>query len=107
MPQPALTRDPIVVRPSTPAADCSPQQRAELRYMAAIDALVEDAREHRHVGVLVDVLTWHLARIGFANGMFAAGDILRCLGGHFSHIAEQHAAQREAEAAKEAGHAPN
>jgi len=107
MPQPALTRDPIVVPGSTPAADCSPQQRAELRYMAAIDALVEDAREQRHVGVLVDVLTWHLARVGFANGMFAAGDILRRLGAHFAYIAEQDAAQREADAAKEAGHAPN
>ena len=71
----SFTPEPAVVPPSAPAADCSPAQQAELRYLAAVEALLEDAREHRYTVVLVDVLTWYLARIGSACGMASVGDI--------------------------------
>jgi hypothetical protein len=92
--------------PAAPA-DCTPAQRSERRYLAALQPLVDDALEHRHVEVFVEVLTWHLARIGYAYGAPAVGDIVRRLGVHIGDIAAREAAHREAEEAKKAGHAPH
>jgi hypothetical protein len=88
-------------------ADCSPEQQAELRYLAALETLVADALDHQHTEVLVDVLTWYLARIGFGFGVQALGDIVRRLGAHVGEIAERQAAAREAKAAKKSGRAPH
>ena len=43
--------------------DCPPDELAERRYVAAIDQLLDDALEHRHVEQLTEALTWQLARI--------------------------------------------
>jgi hypothetical protein len=53
------------------------------------------------------VLTWHLARIGYAYGAPAVGDIVRRLGVHIGDIAAREAAHREAQEAKKAGRAPH
>jgi hypothetical protein len=102
---PAAPNDANVSAPA--AADCSPAQQAELRYMAALDPLVDDALEQRHVEVLVDVLTWHLARIGYGFGAQAVGDIVRRVGVHIGAIHAREEAAREAKEAKKAGHAPH
>lgn len=83
--------------------DISPEQLAERRYVDAIQELLDDALEHRHVEPLAEALTWHLARIAFGFGMPAVGDILRRLGRHVGEFAQRDAAQREAEEAKKAG----
>ena len=92
--------------PDAPA-DCTPAQQAELRYMAAVQPLMDDALEHRHVEVLVDVLTWHLARIGYGFGAQAVGDIIRRIGAHIGDISARETAAQEAKEAKKAGHAPH
>jgi hypothetical protein len=92
--------------PAAPA-DCTPAQQAERRYLAALQPLVDDALEHRHIEVLVEVLTWHLARIGYGYGASAVGDIVRRLGVHIGDIAAREAAHREAQEAKKAGRAPH
>ncbi len=84
-------------------ADCSPAQLVESRYTAALETLLDDALEHRHVEILVDALTFNLARLGYGFGMTAVGDIVRRLGGHINDIAQREAAQREATEAKKAG----
>jgi hypothetical protein len=89
--------------PPAALADCSPVQHVESRYMAALQTLVDDALEHRHVEILVDVLTWNLARIGYGYGVQSVGDIVRRLGGHIGDIAQREAAVREAAEAKKAG----
>lgn len=89
------------------AADCTPAQQAELRYMAAVQPLIDDALDHRHVEVLVDVLTWHLARIGYGFGAPAVGDIIRRIGVHIGDISARETAAQEAKEAKNAGHAPH
>ena len=92
--------------PDAPA-DCTPAQQAELRYQTVVDPLVDHALEHRQVEVLVDVLTWHLARIGYGFGTHAVADIVRRFGAHLGEISAREAAAREAKEAKKAGHAPH
>jgi len=93
--------------PADAPADCTPAQQAELRYQAVVDPLVDHALEHRQVEVLVDVLTWHLARIGYGFGTSAVADIVRRFGAHLGEISAREAAAREAKEAKKAGHAPH
>ncbi len=93
---------------ATPLADCSPAQQIELRYLNAANALLDDAVEHESPHILVDVLTWTLARMVVGYGAPAvAGDILRRLGEHIGTLAERQRAQQEAEQAKEEGRAPH
>ena len=88
----------IVIAPpaetSTPAvrlADCSPTQQIESRYVNAAKALLEDAAENDAPRILVDVLTWTLARVvaaygtpecryEFASDRRIAGELLMKLG---------------------------
>jgi len=93
--------------PTTRLADCSPAKEIELRYLNAANALLDDAVEHDSPRILVDVLTWTLARMVVGYGAPAvAGDVLRCLGEHISTLAERRCAQQEAQHAKEEGRAP-
>ena len=93
--------------PADAPADCTPAQQAEVRYEAAVDPLVDHALEHRQVEVLVDVLTWHLARIGYGFGTSAVADIVRRFGAHLGDISAREAAAREAKEAKKSGRAPH
>lgn len=104
---PAVAPESDVVPPAAPLADCSREQQTEERYLAALEVLIDDALEHDHTAILVDALTWDLARIGFAHGTPALGDIIRRLGGYVCDLEERHAAKEEAEAARKAGHAPH
>jgi hypothetical protein len=89
--------------PAAVLADCTRAEQVESRYMAALQTLVDDALEQRHVEILVEVLTWNLARIGYGYGVQSVGDIVRRLGGHLGDIAQREAAVREAAEAKKAG----
>ena len=96
--------EPVASNSPAPAlADCSPAEQVELRYLAALKTLVDDALEHRQVEILVDVLTWNLARIGYGYGVQSVGDIVRRLGGHIGDIAQREAAVCEAAEEKKAG----
>ena len=109
MPEAALTlvqQKRAIAPPMSMPADATPDQSVEQRYMAAVEALLDDALEHHNVETLVEVLTWHLARIGFGFGTKAVADIMRRLGVHLSAIAEQQNAQQEAEDARKAGRKP-
>jgi hypothetical protein len=99
----------LSAEPNAPAAlaDCTPEQQVETRYMAALKALVDDALEQRHVEILVDALTWNLARIGYGFGVPAVADIVRRFGAHVGDIAQRETAAREAAEAKKSGHAPH
>ncbi len=100
--QPAATSS-----PATRVADCSPTQQIELRYLTAANALLDDAVAHESPRILVDVLTWTLARmvVGYGAPAVVAGDILRRLGEQIGTLAERRRAQQEAEQAKEEGRA--
>ena len=84
-----------------------PDDELERRYVEAMNALLEDARKRKAVNVFTDVAAWKLAVVAFQCGPHAAGDILRRFGAHLGTLAEADDAQREADAAKEAGRLPN
>ena len=105
MTQTALSR-PEAAAPIPPLADTTSAEHAEQRYMAAVEALVDEALDNRTVETLVDVMTWHLARIGFGFGPRAIGDIVRRLGIYLGQFDERQAAQREADEAKKVGRLP-
>ena len=89
-------------------ADCSPAQQTEQRYVAAVNALVNEAMEHDSLPILADVLAWTLGRVIVGYGTSAvAGDILRRLGGYVCDLAERQRAQAEAERARKEGFKPH
>jgi hypothetical protein len=102
---------PTVPQPAAAATDLSPAQQTERRYLQAVDALVDEAMERSEPEVLVEVLTWTLARIASAYGPAATADVLRRLGGHLGDLAqrqrEQETAKREARQAKRKGLRPH
>jgi len=99
-------RPAIAAQPSI-AADLSPPQQAEQRYLQAIETLVDDARANGYAEVLVEVLTWTLARIANAFGPPATADVLRRFGGHLGDLAQRARAQEEAKDAKKKGLRPH
>ena len=93
--------------PADRLADCSSTEQIELRYLNAANALLDDAVEHKSPRILLDVLTWTLARMVVGYGAPAvAGDIVRRLGEHIGTLAKRRA-REEAEQATEEGHAPH
>ena len=72
-------------------------------YSNQITALIEDALKCGKPRLLINVITWHLARLSAHYGVVAAGYILERLGWHISYITECERAQAEAEAAKQIG----
>ena len=89
-------------------ADCSPAQRTEQRYLAAVNGLVDDAVKHENLPILADVLAWTLGRVIVAYGTPAvAGDLLRRLGGYVCDLAARQRAQAEAEQARKEGLKPH
>jgi hypothetical protein len=87
-------------------ADGTREQQIEERYLKAIGALVEDAGEHDSTAILVEVLTWTLARIAVGYGTTGvSGDILLRLGRHMCDLTERKQAQDEAVKSRKAGHA--
>ena len=88
--------------------DCSAAQQTEQRYLAAVNALVNDALEHQNMRILADVLAWTLGRAIVAYGTPAvAGDILRRLGGYVCELVERQQAQIEAQEAQKEGLKPH
>jgi len=80
----------------------------EQRYVAALDALVDDACERQSFETLVDVLAQTLARIIVAFGTTAVtGDVLRRLGKYVWELTERKEAQAEAVKAKKEGLRPH
>ena len=94
------------VAPSPPPAatpEPTPDEAAGQRYVDAIDELVNDAVEHKHVVALVDALAWSIARIMVGYGLPAAGDVLKRIGAYVGEMSERRRAQEEAEQAKKEG----
>jgi hypothetical protein len=91
-----------------PLADCSPEEQAERRCLAALDALVAEAREQRTMETLVDSLAWTLARVVVGlESQYVMGDVLRRLGNYTCRLAEAKRAEDEAEQEKKEGRAPH
>jgi len=86
-----------------PLADGTPEQAAELRYLKAIEALVDDAVEGKQMEVLADTLAWTIARISVTCGIAATADILRRIGGYMGTLVARREAEAEARQAKEEG----
>lgn len=77
------------------------------RYSLAISDLIEHAVVRGKHRIVVDALTWHLARFIAHHGAVAAGHILEKIGAYTTHINQRAQAQVEAEQAKQEGHKPN
>ena len=92
-----------VTHPKNQQAELSPDDQLTARYSDEITALVEDALKRGKQRILVNVITWHLARLITHYGVVAAGYILERLGSHLSYITECERAQAEIEAAKQSG----
>ena len=89
-------------------ADCSPAQRTEQRYLAAVNGLVDDAVKHENLPILADVLAWTLGRVIVGCGTpDVVGDVLRRLGSYVCELAERQRAQAEAEQARKEGLKPH
>jgi hypothetical protein len=87
-------------------ADGTREQQIEERYLKAIGVLVEDAGDRDSTAILVEVLTWTLARIAVGYGTTGvSGDILLRLGRHMCDLTERRDAQAEAAKSRQAGHA--
>ena len=83
------------------------EDELERRYVEVMNALFNDAKSSDMMRVFTDVVTWKLAVVGHYWGPAATADVVRRLGAHLASLAEAEQAQREADAAKEAGHRPN
>ena len=104
----ALAQETAASREVVTLADCTPAQRIEQRYLAAANALADDAVEHENLPILADVLAWTLGRVIVAYGTpDAAGDVLRRLGGYVCDLAARQRAQAEAEQARKEGLKPH
>jgi hypothetical protein len=91
-----------------PLADCSAEEQAERRCLAALDALVAEAWQQRTMETLVDSLTWTLARVvAGLESRHVMGDVLRRLGNYTCRLAEMKSAEDEAEQEKKEGRAPH
>ena len=89
-------------------ADCSPAQRIEQRYLAAVAGLIEDAVENQSLPILVDVLAWTMGKVIVGYGTpEVPGDFMRRLGGYICDLAERQRAQAEAKQAQKAGLKPH
>ncbi len=84
-----------------------PDDDLQRRYVAVMNELLDDAQKHNAMSVFTDVVTWKLAVVAHHCGLRATGDIVRKLGSHLGTLAEVADAQREADAAQEAGCRPN
>ena len=83
------------------------EEELERRYVEVMNALFNDAKSRDMMRVFTDVMTWKLAVVGHYWGQAATADVVRRFGAHLASLAEAEQAQREADAAKEAGHRPN
>jgi hypothetical protein len=80
----------------------------EKSYLDAINALLEEAYSTRSVPILVDVLTWTVARIIMdCRSRWGTGDVLRRIGDYVCRISERRAAQEEAEKSRADGSLPH
>ena len=89
-------------------ADSSPEKNLEDRFVASINAMVDEADARRSADTLVDVLAWAVARmIMRVDSPWGAGDIMRRIGNYVCSMQDRKKAQQEAEKAKEAGQLPH
>ena len=96
-----------VTHPKNQQAELSPDDQLTARYSDEVTALIEDALKRGKQRILVNVITWHLARLITHYGVIAAGHVFERLGSHVSYLAESQRAQAEANAEKQAGGKPN
>ena len=87
--------------------DCTPEQLAQDRYLAAVDALVADAVEGKRMPQLANVLAWTTARIAVGCGVAATGNLLRRIGGYICQLETERQTKNEALSAKYGGRQPN
>ena len=90
-----------------PAMPAETDAELEARYVAQLNALVDDAADRRKIPVFVNAAAWKLAVIAHRCGTYAAGDILRLFGEHVCALAEKERAAREAEQARSDGRQPH
>ena len=104
----AVTQEDEVRSESVVVSVCPTPEQLEARYLAAANALLDDARERDSLRILVDVLVWTLARIIVGRaGSWGAGDVMRQLGNYVCGLVERQRAQAEAEEAKRQGQIPH
>jgi len=91
-----------------PPADSTAERVLEDRFVAAVNALFDEADAHKSAATLVDVLAWALARMILrVDSPWGAGDVMRRVGNYVCALQERNAAQREAEDASKEGRAPH
>ena len=88
-------------------ADTTPDELAHGRYLDALHDLVEDAAAGQRMHLLADVLAWTFARLAIGCGASATADLLAKVGKYMGALAEQDAAKRELERARQEGRLPN
>jgi hypothetical protein len=88
-------------------ADTTPDELAHGRYLDALHDLVEDAAAGHRMHLLADVLAWTFARLAIGCGPAATADLLAKVGKYMGALAEQDAAKRELERARQEGRLPN
>ena len=104
MSETALVQETVASPEIVTLADCSPAQQVEQRYVAAVNALMDEAVERDNLPILADVLAWALGRVIVGYGTPAvAGDILRRLGGYVCDLAERAAGGGRSGAGAEGG----
>jgi hypothetical protein len=96
-----------VTHPQTQPADVPTDEELVRRYSFAIGDLVEDALKRGKHRIVIDALTWHLARFIVHFGAVAAGNVFERIGAHTTYLTEHAQAQAEAEQAKQEGRKPN
>jgi hypothetical protein len=80
------------------------ERQLEIRYFATANVLLDDAVRNASLRILVDVLTWTLAKIIVERaGRWGAGDVMRQIGNHVCRLIERERAQEEADEAKAQG----
>jgi hypothetical protein len=99
---PAADPDPV------PLVDCSTEEQAERRCLAALDALVAEAWQQRTMETLVDSLAWTLARVVVGlESQYVMGDVMRRVGNYTCRLAEMKSAEDEAEHQRKEGRVPH
>ena len=102
-----------VTEVSTPPAPLQPadskhEKILEDRFVAAINGLFDEADAQESAQVLVDVLAWAIARMILrVDGPWGAGEVMRRIGRYVCYLQDKKEAQKEAQAAKDAGQAPH
>ena len=89
-------------------ADCTRAEQTERHYLDVINPLLTEAWKNESLETFADVLAWALARIiVHCENPHVMGHILKRIGHYTMTLADQEAAQKEADTAKQEGRIPH